>query len=233
MNLAPDIAEVIALEDLTVHDELHLSTEEQQSVPAWWHEVLSLPVTERVGRAVEEWKRVLPGRLSTYLQHLENTGSGILLARAGQLQLLYIARDIDDQRPVCWSGTTPCTNQSPGVSGVLPIEYLNFHTAIHDGFRQVSGLANGLVPLQELTALSNYFDTSEAEFYKTGENFDPESIDLSSAYGVFLNFDMSGYAVDTSNSDRPTAGWYWFENTLEPIPDFWAAINDAVLAETR
>ncbi|SKV78629.1 Uncharacterised protein [Mycobacteroides abscessus subsp. massiliense] len=184
---------------------------------------------------MEEWRRVLPNQLSTYLQHLEDTGSEVLFARdsAGQAQLLYIARDIDDQRPVCWAGTTPSAKQGAGVSGALPIEYLNFHTTIHDGFRQVSGLANGLVPLQELTALSNYFDTSEAEFYKTGENFDPESIDLSSAYGVFLNFDMSGYAVDTSNPDHPTAGWYWFENTLEPISDFWAGINDALLAETR
>lgn len=236
MDFPPKIIENLASEDKTLVEVADLAGEEAVRIPTWWKDVLALPEHERIARAITEWNRALPGRFPKFFDHLLRTGTGIYLVRDrhGELHLLYVARDVDNQRPACWAGAMPLPTDDPAVRRGLPADLIGFHTTIHDGFRQVTGWYNGWLPMRNMFALSDNFDVNDAdiEFYGTPPDFNRENLDLDQVIGVFAGSSY-GYGVDIANRDNSAAGWYWFESTLEPTANFWEDIDKDLLVATR
>lgn len=236
MDFPSDIVESLAYQNLSLIHIADLSEEEAARIPAWWKEVLVLPEHERIARAITEWNRALPSRFRKFVEQLARTGTGIYLARDTnmRLHLLYVARGTDTQGSLrSWAGAMPLGSDNPGVRPDLPVELLEFHSTVHDGFRQITGSYVIWLPMREMFSLSDNFDVNDPdiEFYGTPPDFNPHKVDLKPVIAVFIG-SSCGYGVDTANQENPTAGWYWFEGSLEPIADFWDDADELMLATT-
>ncbi len=236
MNLAPEVLEDLARDEQTLIQLADLSEEEAASIPTWWAEVLALPEGDRMARAIIEWNRAVPNRFPKFLDHLARTGTGIYLVRDTnmRLHLLYVARDIDNQRPTCWAGSTPLAGDDPAIRTALPFELIRFHTTIHDAFRLADGWNNGWLPMSEMFAFSEYIDPddSDLEFRGTPPDFDPHNVDFGQVMAVYIDSSYR-YAVDISGSHGSSAGWYWVGGDLWPIANFWDNVDEFMLVATR
>lgn len=236
MDFPSEIVEDLEFAKLAPIEVADLSIEEAAQLPTWWAAVLALPEQERIARAITEWNGAVPNRFPKLLAHLAQTGTGVYLARDRhtQLNLLYAARDADNERPICWAGSMPLAGDDPAIRPALPTEVIKFHTAIHDKFWLADGWHNGWLPMRDMFALSENFDVNdeEIEFYETPVDFNPRELDLDQVIAVFVG-SSRGFAVDTANRANPDGGWYWFEGSLEPITNFWEDIDENILNATR
>jgi len=201
--------------------------------PSWWREVLSLPESQRVERALQHWDTVVAGRFPRCQDLLRRGGGGIYLARktnraAGipEPELLYATRYIDDvdNTPVCWAGALPLAPNDHSMPAGMPAEFINYHTQIHDGLRNTIDDFGGILRASNIFPLSEYYTIEGSEFRNVPECFDPTTVDLTQIYAVSC-IATQGCALDVTNPQDSTAVWYWYDSILLPLDDYWDQID--------
>jgi hypothetical protein len=220
----------IASEDLT--------SAEQLQVPAVWLEALRASGRAGLGFMLDEWDRVLPGRLPRLTARFREAGVDLILGRQGGVPvLLYVlAGQFGDRQYNCWTATLPIATVPEHLRD-LPRDVVAFHTRLHDELE--SPLMGGMMPIARMELVSYYYDPSwPFEMYRSVEGWSsgprlPAPVEQPDwGQVVLVHSDRGSRRLCATLSADPdhTAGWYWFEGSMSPERNIWEAL-DSLLHE--
>jgi hypothetical protein len=220
----------IAPEDLT--------SAEQLQVPPVWLQALHTSGRAGVGLMLDEWDRILPGRLPKLTARFRAAGVDLILGRqSGVPVLVYVlAGQFGDRQYCCWTATPPVSTV-PEHLRELPRDVAAFHTRLHNELE--SPWMGGMMPIVYMEPVSTYYDPSwPFELYSGVERWSsgpplPEPVEQPDWGQVVLIHNDRGSrrlcATLASDPDN-TAGWYWFEGSMSPERNIWEAL-DSLLQE--
>ena len=158
------------------------------------------------GVLLDEWERVLPGRLS----RTETLGR-----RSGSPVLVYVLEgDFGGDRYCAWVAALPRPRVDvPEHLLRLPSDVLALHTRLHDEID---------LPL--------FRQGVYADPNRPFEMYPPVAQPVWNQIVVIQNDGGSARLCATLGDDpKATAGWYWYEGTMSPEPDIWVLADDWLL----
>jgi hypothetical protein len=136
-----------------------LTDGERSVVPQLWLDALARAGRDGVRLILDEWERVLPGRLPKVTTRFRAAGTDLLLGRQlGVPMLIYLLRGHFGDRQYCpWIGTPPVPSTAvPDHLRRLPADVLAFHTGLHDWLE--SPLNGGMLPIDRMELVSDYYE---------------------------------------------------------------------------
>jgi hypothetical protein len=181
---------------------------------------------------LDEWERVLPGRLPKVAARFRAAGTDLFLGRQlGAPALIYLLTGHFGDREYCpWIGTPPVPIADlPEHLRRLPRHVLAFHTALHDELD--SPLMGGMLPTAEMELVSNYYDPAwPFEMFNSSWSSPPilapdEQPDWSQVVLIHHNGASGRVCAMLSDDPDTTEGWYWFEGSMSRERDIWAIID--------
>lgn len=206
-----------------------LTPEETARVPHVWLTALTLPAAEAVRHMVDQWERVVPGRLPLTTQRLRAASFALYLGRRGdELVLVYALSGNFGGTPYSY---LTCTAPQPEPASVeyltrIPTALRAFHTQLHD--ETESWLHGGMMAFADMELVSAYDDPRwPMTIDGRDPQFDPD-VDYPDFSRVVLMFnDAASSRVCANLTDDPdsTAGWDWFEGSMDRLPDFWPRLD--------
>ena len=206
-----------------------LTPEENAEVPQVWLTALKMPAAEGVRHMVDQWERVIPGRLPLTTQRLREAAFALYLGRRGdELVLVYALSGTFGRKTY---STLVCTAPQPEPVSVdyiarIPLALRAFHTQLHD--ETESPLHGGMMAFADLELVSAYDDPRwPMTIDGRDPQFDPDVDypDLSRVVLMFNDAASSRVCVNLTDDPDSTAGWDWFEGSMDRMPDFWAQLD--------
>jgi hypothetical protein len=130
-----------------------LTFAEQAQVPAVWLVALRASGRAGLGLMLDEWDRVLPGRLPKLTARFREAGVDLILGRqSGVPVLVYVLAGLfGDRQYNCWTATPPVL-AVPEHLRELPRDVSAFHTRLHDELE--SPWMGGMMPIADLEPVS-------------------------------------------------------------------------------
>jgi hypothetical protein len=210
-----------------------LTPTEQSQVPPVWLEALRASGRAGVGLMLDEWERVLPGRLPRLTARFRAAGVDLILGRqSGVPVLVYVLTgQFGDRQYCCWTATPP-VSAVPEHLRELPRDVTVFHSRLHDELE--SPWRGGMMPIADMEPVSIYYDPSwpfemypSVEGWSTGPRLPApvEQPDWSQVVLVHNDRGPRRLCATLGAGPDSTAGWYWFEGSMSPEPNIWEALD--------
>lgn len=119
-----------------IDDVSQVSSDEAQSVPDWWLELVAVPQQESIQRVLAQWNEAFSGKLPTYISGLKKYCTDIFLVRIRSdrftgLALLY-RMDVPDKGVKFLIGYPPTKSVDNSLAARPPL-LKEFHSSLHDG----------------------------------------------------------------------------------------------------
>ncbi|WP_212807471.1 hypothetical protein [Mycolicibacterium sp. TY81] len=189
---------------LTLVDEIGtLTLEEQQTIPAWWLQLVTADPLSAVQIAIEHWRKALPTQLPRFLQVLESEGIDVVLVKATSdlydgLGLLY-AIETAGRGQKFIIGYPPTAQLTPPATNFSP-EFQTFYTSLHDGIGYHLQVPMGIIRSGELIDWKSWSTQDSADVrFQT-----PTPVRLPNTETLFIVYDENTSAcilVDTDPED--------------------------------
>ncbi|MBE1552257.1 hypothetical protein GGC64_006344 [Mycobacterium sp. OAS707] len=212
-----------------------LTDREHAAVPQLWLDAVAVGGRDGVGLMIDEWERVLPGRLPKVTTRFRAASTDLFLGRQlGVPVLIYLLAGHFGDRAYCpWLGTPPVPiGDVPQHLRLLPKDVLAFHTRLHDELD--SPLMGGMLPIAFMDLVSTYHDPSwPFEMFNSAWSSPPiaapaEQPDWSQVVLIHNNGGSGRVCAVLGEDPDNTEGWYWFEGSMSRERDIWT-IMDAFL----
>jgi hypothetical protein len=214
-----------------------MTAEERLQVPAVWLQALRTSGRSGVAVMLDEWDRVLPGRLPKLTARFREAGVDLILGRQSGIPVLVyvLAGRFGDRQYCCWTATPPVATV-PEHLRELPRDVLAFHSQLHDELE--SALMGGMMPIAQMERVSTYYDPGRPfEMYRSVEDWSsgprlPAPVEQPEWSRVVLVHNDRGsrrLCVALSADPDSTFGWYWFEGSMSPERNIWEALDFSLL----
>lgn len=209
-----------------------LTDAERVAVPQLWLDALNVGGRDGMRLIIDEWDRVLPGRLPKVTARFRAAGTDLFLGRQlGRPVLIYLLTGHFGDREYCpWVGAPPVPIADiPQYLRRLPNDVLAFHTALHDELD--SPLMGGILPIQYMDLVSTYDDPSwPFEMFDSCWSDPPipaptEQPDWSQVVLVANNGASGRVCAVLGDDPESTEGWYWFEGSMSRERDIWEILD--------
>ncbi|MCV7286686.1 hypothetical protein H7J87_15265 [Mycolicibacterium wolinskyi] len=193
--------------------------------------------------ALDEWHRVIPGRLPLTEALFRSRSAGVHLARlhrsgrrgagGAAIVLVYALHsetgDGTDDPYTCWYGypNSPTLSNDRIDLSKLPVGVQDFYTQLHGHFHLGGSGSTGIIPCHEIFTLDGAPEKWEfvhsASAKPKPSNMIPVLLDNSGSACIEL--------TDNTNDDD-IDGWILYDSTLVHGGPMWAVIDDRIVKKT-